>query len=64
MAYLVLTAGSFDLLCEVVCEDNDHLLRFLGSDLGRLEGIRGIETFMYLRLLKESYTWSMPRPAG
>src|SRR5574341_1168778 len=34
VAYLVLTAGSFDLLCEVVCEDNDHLLRFLGEDPG------------------------------
>jgi Lrp/AsnC family transcriptional regulator for asnA, asnC and gidA len=61
VSYLVLTAGSFDLLCEVVCEDNDHLLRFLGEELGRLDGINGTETFMYLRLLKESYTWSMPR---
>jgi Lrp/AsnC family transcriptional regulator, regulator for asnA, asnC and gidA len=61
VAYLVLIAGSFDLLCEVVCEDNDHLLRFLGGELGRLEGIRATETFMYLRLIKESYTWSMPR---
>jgi Lrp/AsnC family transcriptional regulator for asnA, asnC and gidA len=58
VSYLVLTAGSFDLLAEVVCEDNEHLLRFLGSSLAGVEGIRATETFVYLRLLKEAYTWS------
>jgi Lrp/AsnC family transcriptional regulator for asnA, asnC and gidA len=33
VSYLVLTAGSFDMLAEVVCEDNDHLLRLLSEDL-------------------------------
>src|SRR5205085_12691589 len=27
--YLIITTGSFDLLAEVVCRDNDHLLHFL-----------------------------------
>jgi Lrp/AsnC family transcriptional regulator for asnA, asnC and gidA len=60
VAYLVLVAGSFDLLVEVVCEDNEHLLRWLGDDLGAIDGIRSTETFVYLRLVKESYTWSLP----
>jgi Lrp/AsnC family transcriptional regulator, regulator for asnA, asnC and gidA len=59
VSYLVLTAGSFDLLAEVVCQDNDHLLRLLSDDLADIEGVRDTETFMYLRLLKEAYTWSV-----
>jgi Lrp/AsnC family transcriptional regulator for asnA, asnC and gidA len=62
VSYLVLTAGSFDLLAEVVCEDNEHLLRFLSESLAGVEGIRAAETFVYLRLLKEAYTWSVARP--
>jgi len=59
VSYLVLTAGSFDMLAEVVCEDNDHLLRLLSEDLARIDGVRETQTFMYLRLLKEAYTWSL-----
>jgi Lrp/AsnC family transcriptional regulator, regulator for asnA, asnC and gidA len=59
VAYLVLVAGSFDLLVEVVCEDNEHLLRWLDAGLGAIDGIRSTEKFVYLRLVKESYTWSM-----
>jgi Lrp/AsnC family transcriptional regulator for asnA, asnC and gidA len=59
VSYLVLVAGSFDLLAEVVCEDHDHLLRLLSEDLAAIEGVRRTETFMYLRLLKEAYTWSV-----
>jgi Lrp/AsnC family transcriptional regulator for asnA, asnC and gidA len=64
VSYLVLVAGSFDMLAEVVCEDNDHLLRLL-EDLAGIEGVRATQTFMYLRLLKEAYTWSVaPEPAA
>jgi Lrp/AsnC family transcriptional regulator for asnA, asnC and gidA len=59
VAYLVLVAGSFDLLVEVVCEDNEHLLRWLSEQLAAIDGIRSTETFVYLRLVKESYTWSV-----
>jgi Lrp/AsnC family transcriptional regulator, regulator for asnA, asnC and gidA len=64
VSYLVLTAGSFDMLAEVVCEDNDHLLRLLSEDLAGIEGVRETETFMYLRLLKEAYTWSVAPADG
>ena len=63
VSYLVLTAGSFDLLAEVVCQDNDHLLRLL-EDLAGIDGVRTTETFMYLRLLKEAYTWSVAPEAA
>ena len=63
VSYLVLTAGSFDLLAEVVCQDNDHLLRLLSEDLAAIQGVRRTEAFMYLRLLKEAYTWPVAREA-
>jgi Lrp/AsnC family transcriptional regulator for asnA, asnC and gidA len=55
--YLVVTAGPYDLLVEVVCEDNEALLRFLTEKLRRVAGVRETETFVYLRMLKQVYSW-------
>lgn len=57
VASVVVIAGSYDLLVEVVCEDNDHLLEFLTERLGLVEGVRETETFVYLRTIKQSYQW-------
>ena len=54
--YVVLTAGSFDLLLEVVCEDDDHLLEILGQ-IRRVPSVTSTETFVYLKLRKQTYTW-------
>lgn len=55
--YLVITTGRYDMLAEVVCEDNDALLRFLTDKLGRVEGVHETETFVYLRLMKQVFSW-------
>lgn len=57
VTYVVITAGHFDLICEVVCEDNDHLLRMLTERLAGIQGIRTTETMIELRFVKESYRW-------
>ncbi len=57
VTYLVVTAGRFDLMCEVVCEDNEHLMRVLTEDLAKIRGIRSSETMVELRFVKESYQW-------
>jgi Lrp/AsnC family transcriptional regulator, regulator for asnA, asnC and gidA len=54
--YVVLTAGSFDLLCEVVCEDDDHLLDVL-SRVRNVPSVTSTETFVYLKLRKQTYSW-------
>lgn len=54
--YLIICAGSFDLLAEVVCQDNDHLLRFLTEKLYKVEGVQQTETFIYLRVCKDTLT--------
>jgi Lrp/AsnC family transcriptional regulator, regulator for asnA, asnC and gidA len=55
--YLVLTAGSFDLLCEVVCEDDDALLALVNDKIRPVPGVRETETFIYMKLAKQTYTW-------
>jgi Lrp/AsnC family transcriptional regulator, regulator for asnA, asnC and gidA len=55
--YVVITAGTFDLLIEVVCENNEALLRFLTERLRAVEGVRETETFVYLRMVKQTYQW-------
>ena len=55
--YVVLTAGSFDLLLEVVCQDDDHLFSLINDKLRTIPGVRATETFIYVSLRKQTYTW-------
>jgi Lrp/AsnC family transcriptional regulator for asnA, asnC and gidA len=57
VTYVVITAGRYDLFCEVVCEDNEHLLRVLTDRFAGIDGIRSTETLVELRFVKESYQW-------
>jgi Lrp/AsnC family transcriptional regulator, regulator for asnA, asnC and gidA len=54
--YVVITAGSFDLLVEVVCEDDDQLLGIL-HQVRSLPSVTTTETFVYLKLRKQTYHW-------
>ena len=55
--YLVVTAGSFDILVEVVCSDDDHLLDLLNRHIRTIPGVRATESFVYLNLAKQTYQW-------
>lgn len=55
--YVVLTAGSFDILAEVVCENDDDLIELLNQRIRGIEGVQSTETFVYLRLHKQFYNW-------
>ena len=55
--YVVQTAGSFDLLVEVVCEDDEELIDLLNTQIRSLEGVSSTETFVYLKLHKQLYDW-------
>jgi Lrp/AsnC family transcriptional regulator for asnA, asnC and gidA len=54
--YLVVTAGSFDLMCEVVVADDATLLD-LTNRIRAVKGVTTTETFIYLDLIKQSYAW-------
>jgi Lrp/AsnC family transcriptional regulator, regulator for asnA, asnC and gidA len=55
--YVVITAGSFDLLVEIVCQDDEHLLEMISKRIRSLPGVRSTESFVYLKLRKQTYTW-------
>lgn len=57
--YVVITAGGFDLLAEVVCESDDALLEIVSNRIRAIEGVRGTETFVYLKLRKQTYAWGV-----
>ncbi|MGC9666806.1 Lrp/AsnC family transcriptional regulator [Planosporangium sp. 12N6] len=55
--YVVICAGGYDLLVELVCADDDHLLRLLNDTIRTAPGVTATETFVYLKLAKQSYAW-------
>jgi Lrp/AsnC family transcriptional regulator for asnA, asnC and gidA len=55
--YVVLTAGSFDILAEIVCEDDDDLIELLNKKIRGIPGVLSTETFVYLKLQKQFYNW-------
>ena len=55
-SYVVVAAGRFDLLVEVVCDDRRHLLE-LTTRLREVDGVVTTETFPYLSLAKQVYAW-------
>jgi len=61
--YVVLTAGALDMLLEVVVEDDEQLLELLNQKIRKIEGVRTTETYIYLRIHKETYQWgTAPKP--
>lgn len=54
--YLVITAGSFDMMCEVVVPDDTTLLN-LTNRIRAVDGVTSTETFIYLSLVKQTYEW-------
>jgi Lrp/AsnC family transcriptional regulator, regulator for asnA, asnC and gidA len=54
--YVVITAGSFDILIEVVCADDEQLLEILGR-VRAIPSVTATETFVYLKLCKQTYSW-------
>jgi Lrp/AsnC family transcriptional regulator, regulator for asnA, asnC and gidA len=55
--YVVICAGGYDLLVELVCTDDAHLLRLLNDTIRTIPGVTTTETFVYLKLAKQTYAW-------
>ena len=54
--YVVITAGQFDILVELVCADRRRLLD-LTNRVRALDGVVSTESFLYLELWKQLYDW-------
>jgi Lrp/AsnC family transcriptional regulator for asnA, asnC and gidA len=57
--YVVVTAGSYDILAELVCESDEALLNLISGKIRTIEGVVSTETFMYLKLRKQTYSWGV-----
>jgi Lrp/AsnC family transcriptional regulator for asnA, asnC and gidA len=57
--YVVVTSGPYDLLVEAVCESDEALLALLSDKIRTIPGVESTETFMYLRLVKQTYSWGV-----
>ena len=57
--YVVITDGSYDLLAEVVAESDEGLLELISQRIRTIEGVVATETFMYLQLRKQTYSWGV-----
>ena len=57
--YVVITAGSYDLLVEVVCASDEELLSVLSCKIRTIENVVSTEAFMYLQLRKQTYSWGV-----
>ena len=55
--YVVLTAGTFDAIIEVVCENDAELLELLNTEIRAVPGVISTETLVYLKLVKQQYNW-------
>ncbi|MGH9115128.1 MAG: Lrp/AsnC family transcriptional regulator [Acidimicrobiales bacterium] len=55
--YVVICAGQFDLLVELICEDDERLLRAIDESVRTIPGVRTTEAFVYLKVAKETYQW-------
>lgn len=54
--YCVVVAGPSDIIAEVICANDEDLLRII-TEIRSVEGVRETETFMYLSLRKQEYNW-------
>ncbi|MDQ1616349.1 MAG: Lrp/AsnC family transcriptional regulator, regulator for asnA, asnC and gidA [Actinomycetota bacterium] len=54
--YVVITAGSFDILVELVCESDDQMLEMLNR-IRSVPTVTSTESFVYLKLRKQTYSW-------
>ncbi len=59
VAYVVITTGRFDLLIEVVCTDQQHLLALVNDHVRAIQGVSKTEVFTYMSLVKQTYSWGV-----
>lgn len=55
--YVVFTAGQFDLMVEVIAEDQDALFRVINHDVRSIDGVARIESFPYFSIRTHRFGW-------
>jgi len=60
--YVVVTAGTFDVIAELVCATEEELLGVLNDDIRSIAEVRELQTFMHLRTEKNVFAWGQRLP--
>ena len=60
VGYLAICTGRNDIIMEIACRDNDHLISFVADKLAKVQGVRDTETSLYLKIIKNSTQWGVP----
>ncbi len=55
--YVLVTAGRYDVLAEVLCANNESLLNLVNDKILGLSGVTGTEVFSILRMEKMTFSW-------
>jgi|TARA_B100000470_G_scaffold184621_1_gene149693 Lrp/AsnC family transcriptional regulator, regulator for asnA, asnC and gidA len=55
--YVLITAGRYDVLAEVLCEDNEALLALVNDRIRAIEGVASTEVFSILKMEKMTFSW-------
>jgi Lrp/AsnC family transcriptional regulator for asnA, asnC and gidA len=58
--YIGLSTGRYDVIIEAFFDDHEHLLEFISTTLGGMEGVTSVETSLILKVAKFSYEWEIP----
>lgn len=56
--YIVLTAGRYDLIVELVCTDGDTFVSHVNT-IRTMDGVMSVETLPYLGITKQTYDWGV-----
>lgn len=56
VVYCVVTAGAWDVILEILCENDHHLMQLL-QQIRCTEGVQHAETLTFLSLRKQEYDW-------
>jgi len=57
--YIVMSAGSFDLMVEVICEDTMALLDLINARVKTVPGVRHVESFVYFGIHTHRFGWGV-----
>jgi Lrp/AsnC family transcriptional regulator for asnA, asnC and gidA len=63
-SYVAATAGSFDVIVEVICRDTAHFTELLTGRLHAVDGVVTAESFLVLEIHKMAYGWGVGEVAA
>lgn len=58
-SYVVMTAGQYDVMVEVICRDTDHFTDLLNRRMHLIDGVVSTDSFFVLEVHKLAYGWGV-----